>query len=72
MPDRDFRPMPEEGAYVPRNDYYERLIIGGDLVITDPPAIEAAVPSSMPANYTAADHPVGDYTSATLPPVNKI
>lgn len=37
MPERNFLPMGEAGAYVPRVDYYERLIVGGDLVICDPP-----------------------------------
>lgn len=57
MPDRDFRPMPEEGAHVPRNDYYERLIIGGDLEITDPPVEATAAPAAL---------------AVIVPPVNKI
>lgn len=37
MPERNFMPMPATGALVPRVDYYERLLIGGDIVIVDPP-----------------------------------
>lgn len=44
MPERNFTPMDAKGATVPRIDYYERLIIGGDLEITDPPA-EASAPA---------------------------
>lgn len=38
MPERNFIPMPATGAWVSRVDYYERLLIGGDVVICDPPA----------------------------------
>jgi hypothetical protein len=37
MPDRNSIPMAPEGAWVPRIDFYERLLIGGDVVICDPP-----------------------------------
>ncbi|WP_315768221.1 DUF2635 domain-containing protein [Bradyrhizobium sp. SZCCHNR2012] len=37
MPDRAFRVMGPQGDWVPRIDYYERLIITGDLLISDPP-----------------------------------
>lgn len=37
MPDRNFQPMAPEGAWVERRDFYERLIICGDLIICDPP-----------------------------------
>ncbi|WP_315705055.1 MULTISPECIES: DUF2635 domain-containing protein [unclassified Bradyrhizobium] len=37
MPDRNCKPMDPKGDWVPRIDYYERLIITGDLIITDPP-----------------------------------
>lgn len=37
MPDRGSKIMPPEGAMVPRIDYYERLIIGGDVAIGKPP-----------------------------------
>jgi hypothetical protein len=38
MPERGSRVMPPEGAWVPRVDYYERLLICGDLTICDPPS----------------------------------
>lgn len=37
MPDRDNTVMPEAGQLVPRIDYYERLIITGDLVVAAAP-----------------------------------
>lgn len=37
MPERQFRVMPPEGSFVPRHDYYERLIVTGDLIVSDPP-----------------------------------
>lgn len=33
-----FRPMRDEGEHVPCIDYYNRLIISGDLIVCDPPA----------------------------------
>jgi hypothetical protein len=38
MPERMSAVMPEAGAWVPRIDYYERLLICGDLTICEPPA----------------------------------
>jgi hypothetical protein len=39
MPERNFAPMPAEGANVERDgDYYNRLIVAGDLVIIEPPS----------------------------------
>lgn len=35
MPDRNGTVMPAEGQLVPRIDYYERLILAGDLKITE-------------------------------------
>ncbi len=40
MPERNFIPMPPTGALVPRVDYYERLLITGDVVACDPPSPE--------------------------------
>jgi hypothetical protein len=37
MPDRNSRVMEPKGAWVPRIDYYERLLIGGDVVLATPP-----------------------------------
>jgi hypothetical protein len=51
MPERNFIPMPENGAWVSRGDYYERLLIGGDVVICDPPVDDqpAPEPTTEPA-----------------------
>lgn len=38
MPERNSIPMPDAGAWVPRNDFYERLLISRDVVECDPPA----------------------------------
>jgi hypothetical protein len=48
MPDRNFQPMKPEGSWVPRIDYYERLIIAGDLIITDPPPPEEPTTEILP------------------------
>ncbi|MBR0871199.1 DUF2635 domain-containing protein [Bradyrhizobium tropiciagri] len=55
MPERNSMPMPESGAWVPRIDFYERLLIGGDVVECDPPP-----PASEPAGP--------DESSALEPP----
>lgn len=58
QPERGSRVMPTEGALVPRNGYYTRLIMAGDVVISPEPekpkaapaqpAPEAAKPESLP------------------------
>jgi hypothetical protein len=49
MPDRNFRVMSERGDYVPRTDYYERLILAEDLIICDqPPADPVPAASTSP------------------------
>ncbi|NEV79281.1 DUF2635 domain-containing protein [Rhodopseudomonas sp. BR0C11] len=54
MPERNYNVMPAEGATVPRVDYYERLLIGGDISIADPPPAKPATPpESKPAEETA-------------------
>lgn len=35
MPDRGGNPMPSDGMVIPRNAYYERLLVTGDLVVDD-------------------------------------
>lgn len=50
MPDRGSTVMPNEGMFVPRSDYYERLILTGDLVVDEhkkfePPKPEDAEPT---------------------------
>jgi len=52
MPDRNFMPMPQTGAWVRRIDYYERLLICGDIVISDPPA-ETPAADAPPAAEAA-------------------
>ena len=37
MPDRGFKPMKPAGEHVPAIDYYNRLVITGDLILCDPP-----------------------------------
>jgi hypothetical protein len=46
MPERNFMPMPEAGAWVPRVDFYERLLIGGDVIECDPPVEPSPVPET--------------------------
>jgi hypothetical protein len=54
MPDRQFQPMKPEGSWVPRHSYYERLIVTGDLIISDPPKPEEVIqpPPTEPAAAT--------------------
>lgn len=35
MPDRNSNVMPAEGMLVPRNVYYERMIVTGELIVDD-------------------------------------
>jgi hypothetical protein len=49
MPERGSRPMPTEGSWVPRGDYYERLLISGDVVICEPPAEKAPAKREVPS-----------------------
>lgn len=56
MPERRSAVMADAGAYVPRNDYYERLLIGGDVVEVEPPK-----PATDPA--PSADTPPGRASS---------
>lgn len=53
MPERNSIPMPDTGAWVPRIDYYERLLIGGDIVACDAPTPIA------PATAAAPPEPAG-------------
>ena len=50
MPERGSRPMPAEGSWVPRGDYYERLLISGDVTICEPPATKAPAKRDAPAS----------------------
>jgi hypothetical protein len=49
MPERGSRVMPPAGAWVPRVDYYERLLICGDMTICDPPAPSEPESNKKPA-----------------------
>jgi hypothetical protein len=58
MPERNFMPMDAKGAWVSRVDYYERLLIGGDVIECDPPPVEpAAAPAPEPAPAAPATDP---------------
>lgn len=64
MPERGSRPMPAEGAWVPRVDYYERLLISGDVAICEPPAPPAALKKKSPA--AREDHHPAARPAATV------
>jgi hypothetical protein len=69
MPDRNFRPMPAEGATVQRSDFYERLILTGDLIVTTPPPkASAATPTAAPAQPAAHVAPAAQDAPATPAP----
>ena len=56
MPERHSRVMPEQGAFVPRIDYYERLLISGDVVLyIGGEKIEVAVASTDSENDVASN-----------------
>lgn len=62
QPERNSRVMPAEGALVPRNGYYTRLILAGDVVIADvpkapPEAAPAAAESESPSKATQGSAP---------------
>ncbi|CUT12538.1 hypothetical protein BF49_3618 [Bradyrhizobium sp.] len=75
MPDRNFMPMDAKGATVPRIDYYERLIISGDVEICDPPVAEhssvdsaiGATASSSPARTTDGEPELARDDQAAAP-----
>lgn len=50
MPERNYEPMGAAGTWVPRTDYYNRLLIGGDIVETDPPAPSTTKPEAASSN----------------------
>jgi hypothetical protein len=59
QPDRNGRVMPDAGAMVPRDVYYERLILTGDVVVTDPPA-----PPRAPKSVSGVSLPRTDEDAA--------
>lgn len=60
QPNRNSRVMPDEGDHVPRNDFYQKLIISGDLIECDPPTKKRA---SRSHHQTPAPHGTGDNTA---------
>ena len=56
MPERGFRPMSPKGEWVPEIDFYNRLLLTGDLVRADQPSplVEEAPPASPPDDATSA------------------
>jgi len=62
MPERNFEPMPADGAFVPRDDFYEQLLLGGDVVACDPPLQPACNPETP-----ASDAPSGADSRAASP-----
>jgi len=56
MPDRSSTVMPEEGHLVPRIDFYERLILAGDLVVSDPPAEAKEEKPAAPSQVASHDN----------------
>jgi hypothetical protein len=57
MPERGSRPMPPDGAWVERGDYYERLLISGDVTICEPPVAKAPVKRDAPGSKTKPSQP---------------
>lgn len=49
QPERRFRVMPPEGDFVPRDAHYERLILSGDVIVTDPPNKKPARKADKPS-----------------------
>jgi hypothetical protein len=55
MPERNFIPMDAAGAWVPRIDYYERLLIGGDVIECEPPASAEEASAGQARAQSAAE-----------------
>ena len=49
MPDRNSTVMSAEGMFVPRSEYYQRLIMTGDLMVDEAKKFEAPKPEEKPA-----------------------
>lgn len=62
MPERSSRPMPAEGAWVQRSDYYERLLIGGDVTICEPPAEKAPAKREASSSKARTSQPAAGLT----------
>jgi hypothetical protein len=63
MPDRNFRPMKATGEWVPTIDYYNRLVLVGDLIETDPPP-----PDAPAAEVSSTTQPATEATSNAATP----
>lgn len=57
QPERAGRVMPPEGAFVPRDTFYERLLLSGDVVEAAPPAKPAAANDEPLAADAASETP---------------
>lgn len=55
MPERNSKPMPDDGIFVQRNSYYERLIETGDVVIAEPPTAPAKPAAQKPSAPAASE-----------------
>jgi len=57
QPERNGRVMPDSGAWVPLDSFYERLIAAGDVIRCDPPAVpDAETPTVEDRSSTNAMH----------------
>jgi hypothetical protein len=54
QPERGNRVMPAIGDLVPRDGYYERLIIGGDVIVCEAPAPAPTIEPALPAPKSPA------------------
>jgi hypothetical protein len=60
--DQSMRPIRPEGEFVPRIDFYNRLILTGDLVECDPPAPDEPAAVAAADEPASADAPAPDKT----------
>lgn len=58
MPDRMGLVMPAEGCFVPRTEYYERLIMTGDLKVDE--SRKPPVPEDQPEEAAAPEPPASE------------
>lgn len=72
QPDRGGNVMPDAGARVPRDVYYERLIITGDVAITDEPEAPGANVHGIGPDTAGGPNPdfVPDELPAPPPPAD--
>jgi hypothetical protein len=68
QPERNSRVMPDIGDLVPRNSYYERLIIGKDVIVCDPPEEKvAAKTGAASASAAPVDQRIPAAEATALP-----